>query len=234
MPVAYDIGMHNGDDTDYYLRKGYDVVAVEANPDLCRQVAERFATEVRSGRLKIMNVAISDSAGELDFYFHNRESEWGTIVRPQDLTDWTKASVKTLPITEIVDRNCDIDFIKIDIEGADLLALNSLDKAGLRPRSISCEAHNITILCKLILMGYRRFRLVNGKLARKNFRKHRITTLDGQRLKFGFSKNSSGPFGVDLPGDWYSADQIMHLWTGRALMYGPGWFDVHAELDAAR
>jgi len=34
--------MYNGDDTDYYLRKGYRVVGVEANPDLCGSIAKMF------------------------------------------------------------------------------------------------------------------------------------------------------------------------------------------------
>jgi len=45
------LGMHNGDDTAYYLARGYDVVAVEANPALCASAGKRFAPEVAAGRL---------------------------------------------------------------------------------------------------------------------------------------------------------------------------------------
>lgn len=229
MPVAYDIGMHNGDDTLYYLAKGYDVVAVEANPALCQAAAERFRNEIDGGRLKILNLAISDRDGEIDFYVHGRETEWSTIVHPPEMTDWTVTRVKTVRLADVIDPARPVDFIKIDIEGADLLALESLDASGLAPQGISCEAHNLKILCKLILMGYERFRLINGKLARKTYRRHKIMTLDGYRVRFGFSRNSSGPFGADLPGDWYSAEQILHLWSARSLMFGEGWFDIHAE-----
>jgi hypothetical protein len=34
--LIYDFGMHDGADTDYYLRKGFRVVAVEADPLLAR------------------------------------------------------------------------------------------------------------------------------------------------------------------------------------------------------
>ena len=78
-------------------------------------------------------------------------------------------------------------------------------------------------------MDYKKFRLVNGKTSRKAFRKHRITTLSGERIRFGFSKNSSGPAGQDLPGEWYSAEQAAQLWGVRTLMFGHGWFDIHAE-----
>jgi hypothetical protein len=41
--LVLDVGMHNGDDTAYYLASGYDVVAVEANPTLCASARDRFA-----------------------------------------------------------------------------------------------------------------------------------------------------------------------------------------------
>ena len=41
--LVFDIGMHNGDDTAYYLSRGYRVLAVEANPSLCASARERFA-----------------------------------------------------------------------------------------------------------------------------------------------------------------------------------------------
>jgi len=46
--LVFDIGMHNGDDTAYYLARGYRVVAVEANPSMCAtaQANSRFETSV--------------------------------------------------------------------------------------------------------------------------------------------------------------------------------------------
>ena len=34
MSIIFDIGMHCGEDTDFYLKKGFTVVGVEANPEL--------------------------------------------------------------------------------------------------------------------------------------------------------------------------------------------------------
>lgn len=36
--VIYDFGMNNGDDTEYYLLKGANVVGVDANLALCDEV----------------------------------------------------------------------------------------------------------------------------------------------------------------------------------------------------
>ncbi len=57
--IVYDIGANNGDDTEYFLKKGLRVVAVEANPALATHVAHRFADDVMAGRLVVLNVAAS-------------------------------------------------------------------------------------------------------------------------------------------------------------------------------
>ena len=35
--LIYDVGLHRGEDTDFYLKMGFGVVAVEANPELIAQ-----------------------------------------------------------------------------------------------------------------------------------------------------------------------------------------------------
>jgi len=45
--LIYDIGMNNGDDTAYYLQRGFRVIAVEANPALVSQAIQRFERRSR-------------------------------------------------------------------------------------------------------------------------------------------------------------------------------------------
>ncbi len=40
--VVFDIGMHTGQDTNYYLRSGYKVIAAEANPILAAENEKNF------------------------------------------------------------------------------------------------------------------------------------------------------------------------------------------------
>jgi hypothetical protein len=54
--LIYDVGMNNGDDTVYYLRRGFRVVAIEADPRLAKSAAERFRTQISSGQLRILNI----------------------------------------------------------------------------------------------------------------------------------------------------------------------------------
>ena len=61
--LVFDVGLHRGEDTRFYLAKGFDVVAVEAMPDLARRAAEELRDYVDSGQLVIENVAIAEEAG---------------------------------------------------------------------------------------------------------------------------------------------------------------------------
>jgi hypothetical protein len=58
--LIFDIGLHRGEDTDFYLRKGFRVVAIEANPDLVSACQTRLGTALQSGRLHIIEGAIAD------------------------------------------------------------------------------------------------------------------------------------------------------------------------------
>ena len=59
--MIMDVGMCGGSDTDYYLRKGYHVVAIDADPSLCEHARTRFSDAITAGRLTIVNTGISDN-----------------------------------------------------------------------------------------------------------------------------------------------------------------------------
>src|SRR5688572_27282298 len=79
--LIIDLGAHNGDDTGYYLHKGFRVVAVEANPVLALQVAERFQGAVRAGLLTVLNIGIAGETGTLPFWVNDDESVWSSFDR---------------------------------------------------------------------------------------------------------------------------------------------------------
>ena len=45
--LIYDVGMHQGEDTDYYLKKGFRVIAFEAEPNLVASCQKRFEVEIK-------------------------------------------------------------------------------------------------------------------------------------------------------------------------------------------
>ena len=59
--LVYDVGMCRGEDTEFYLNRGYRVVGVEANPALVKSLREKFATEQERGQLHICLLYTSPS-----------------------------------------------------------------------------------------------------------------------------------------------------------------------------
>src|SRR5262245_43298764 len=75
--LIFDVGLHKGEDSEYYLKMGFRVIGVEADPDLVRECHTRFAKEVASGQLKIIQGAIAEGRGRISLY-KNENSVWGT------------------------------------------------------------------------------------------------------------------------------------------------------------
>ena len=77
--LIIDIGMHRGEDTEFYLSRGYKVVGVEANPLLIPVLKSKFSDAISSGNLVIIDKAVAERSGEVDFYINDHLSVWGSI-----------------------------------------------------------------------------------------------------------------------------------------------------------
>jgi FkbM family methyltransferase len=212
--LVFDVGFHLGEDTAYYLRKGYRVVAFEAHPELVEFGRRRFASDIAAGRLQIVSGAITDSPQDaLTFYTHSRVSGWSTL-QPQRAKR-NQVMGESVPVTVPAVRfaTCLRDhgvphYIKIDIEATEMLCLEALldIEPEQRPRYVSIEAESETwsgVVRQFDLLerlGYARFAIVQqgdigGRVAR-------ITTRDGRTVPYRFEMFSSGAFGEDLAGPW--------------------------------
>jgi FkbM family methyltransferase len=78
--LIFDVGCNNRQDSDFYLKKGFRVVAVEANPALCEGLRERFAVEIAQGRFTLVCEAIAEEEGEVEFYVNEKENIRSTIM----------------------------------------------------------------------------------------------------------------------------------------------------------
>lgn len=145
--LVFDVGMHEGEDTEFYLAKGFRVVAIEASPLLCQVNRLRFKDDIEAGKLTIENRAIADASGPVVFY-KNPRSVWGTI-RPE----WSKRnevvfhspSSETIMVegalfSDIIAKYGVPYYLKIDIEGADLLCLYALQSSSSVPKYVSIES----------------------------------------------------------------------------------------------
>src|SRR6202163_1386185 len=162
--LIIDLGAHNGDDTVYYLRKGFRVVAVEANPILAGQIAGRCQDAVRDGRLTVLNVGIAEQTGTLPFWVNDDQSVWSSFDRELAGRHGSRCHsvvVHCLTVDSIIREHGVPYYLKIDIEGYDRVCLDSL-QVGHCPRYLSCELTHVDgLIERLHDLGYRRFKLIN-------------------------------------------------------------------------
>jgi FkbM family methyltransferase len=209
--LVFDVGLHKGEDTDYYLRKGFRVVAIEANPELVRECRLRFAQEIANGRLRIIEGAVAEGRGKILFY-KNELSIWGTTNDDRAKRNETLGRQNYRTEVDIVDIKSVLHqfgmpyYLKIDIEGADGLVLDALLHFPDSPPFLSIESDMTSfrrVLWEFRLLsnlGYSRFKIVQqGSIPRSSIH---TNDLSGRPLTYIFEEDSSGPFGDDLRGRW--------------------------------
>jgi FkbM family methyltransferase len=229
--LIFDIGLHKGEDTDFYLKKGFKVVAFEADPDLIAICKVRFQEPITRRRLRIVEGAIAPEAagGRIAFYKNLQKSEWGTINQKWvDRNDKLGTRSVTIEVERVdlaaMFRTHGIPFyLKIDIEGADHVVLDELRRFEERPRYISMEAETVDLsqlaaeLRSLKHLGYTIFKPVQ----QESIPGTRIatTTLRGEPLQHLFVDGASGPFGDDLSGPWLSHDECLRRFQAIFSLY---------------
>lgn len=169
--LIYDVGMHNGDDTAFYLHQGFRVIAIDANPQAVDAAKRRFRSEVASERLKILNFGIAETAGRETFWICEGVSAWSSFYQKTASREGKKhyaIEVETRPFSDILDEHGVPFYLKIDIEGKDPLCIRDLVGRPL-PSFISVEDKNEhlsemevpLILSLLHGAGYCRFKLIS-------------------------------------------------------------------------
>lgn len=230
-PLVLDLGMHNGDDTHYYLLKGYRVVAVEANPHRVSDARIRFAPHIQSGDLIIIHAAIGVIDGETTFHINNKADVLSSIFKEGkgDPADWEPITVRCISILSLLREFGTPLYLKIDIEGMDQTVLKQLMSAKIAiPMFISCEIVRSDSLCYLSVMGYNRFYIQNCATVPNRYNNINISVHDGCTLTYNFPVHSTGPFGEDVGEPYYDLDKAMLIISTREIMLGKGWFDIHA------
>jgi FkbM family methyltransferase len=230
--MIFDIGLHHGQDTDFYLRKGFRVVAVEAHPELAARAARRFESFIRSGQLRIVQRAVSSKPGPVDFFVNTKHPEWNStsltwVSRFDDPVE--RLSVETITLDELIHVHGVPHYLKIDIEGEDSECLRQLLRTHARPHFLSMEADTVDRsgagvreqVDLLEGLGYRKFQIVNQAV--NSGIKAPFPAREGAYCDFDFEFGSSGLFGRELPGTWVSAARLKRMITRRVTdlrLYG--------------
>lgn len=222
--LIFDLGMNNGDDTDFYLKKGFRVVAVDANPDLCAQARNRFAGEIASGRLEVINAAIAAQSGTLELFLNEDVSGWSTAnpawleSRAALKTRARSVRVEALTLRDIVDRHGLPYYLKADIQGAEIACLQGLVSLGERPTYVSISAGTDVLLrdamdhvrMQLDLLSqcdYNRFQIVPQQDTK--LQSCPSPAREGVYVDHRFAHGSSGLFGKELPDNWVTLEEVM-------------------------
>ena len=137
--IVLDCGGHLGTFTRYALNRGARaVVVVEPDPINAAFIRKSFASEISERRVRLVEAALTEQGGEVSF--DPSESAGGSVASQRSALTIT---VKAMTIDEIVQDLPRVDFIKMDIEGAERAALLGA-KASIarwKPRMALCIYH---------------------------------------------------------------------------------------------
>lgn len=244
--LIYDVGMNNGDDTSYYLSQGYRVVAIEADPSLVTAARSRFESEITSGKLNIIDYAISDRRETRKFYLSSKKDhnsfDLGFAETAGNVAE--AIEVECISIYEILSEYGVPFYMKVDIEGADKYCISGLNANDL-PRFVSFERYSIENLLQLKDMGFTKFKMIDQETMRQfhwspdffcTLRKLLNTApflsqFNGSRIG-NYLYGSSGPFGEATDGPWRTWEEVALSWLAfdlghTGLPEDRDWFDIH-------
>lgn len=223
--LVFDVGLHKGEDTEFYLEKGFRVVAFEADPDLAAHCRERFAAQLREGRLVIVEGAIVATTPGIDaprtvtFYKNLDKTVWGTTQAAwadRNARLGTRVQEIVVPVVDFAEalaRHGIPRYLKIDIEGCDRACLDALARHDEKPDFLSIESDKKSFarlaaeIATLQALGYTRFAAVQqGSVQRQ---REPDPPREGRAAGHAFRPGSSGLFGLEAPAPWRTAQGIL-------------------------
>jgi hypothetical protein len=231
--LIYDVGMHKGQDTDFYLKKGYRVIGFEANPENAAFCRERFAGAVADGRLIIVEGAIAENftsngkPARIKFYRNENHSLWGSTSE-----DWAYRNEVMGTTHEVIDVVA-VDFgkcmekygvpfyMKADIVGSEVICLRAMLGFENKPDYLSIRSEKVIFrrleaeFDLLEKLGYNTFKAV-----RQDFEKvHVSVPAPGGDVPYEFEEGASGPFAAESPGEWKSRETVLKEYKKVFVLY---------------
>ena len=233
--LIFDVGLHRGEDTEFYLRKGFRVISFDANPDLIAACRAKFADYIYSGQLTLIEGAILDpvSTGKtperVPFFVNEVGSVWGTVSRDWAVRNATEGNpshlieVDAVDFREVLQRYGIPRYMKVDIEGCDTICLKALAFFQQRPDFLSIESNKVSFkalrreLDLFTQLGYTHFQAVEQSAVPSQ--RVPATPLEGRFCQHTFPADASGLFGAELPGKWRSKAQLLSKYRWIFLGY---------------
>lgn len=129
--------------TKYFYERGWSGVNIEPN--------EEFCNKLKKDRPRDTNLwcALGEENGEIDYFYIAKDPKISFIGEVQDKNDPTyknhkleKKKVKLRTLNNVCEEyvKTSIDFLKIDVEGAEEMVIKGIDLAKYQPRLILVES----------------------------------------------------------------------------------------------
>lgn len=226
--LIFDVGIHRGEDTAYYLKRRFRVVGIEADPEHAAYCRMRFTSEIARGQLVLLEGVIAPpSTDTISFHKNLDNPVWGTI----DPT-WVERNerrgthhrvfqVARIDLNNCFERYGMPYYLKIDIEGADMLCVYALQRCQSRPVYLSLESemksfaglkHEIDTLQSL---GYDAFRAVQQADIPARTRRLALPHSENHTFEYG----CSGPLPEEIPAAWQTARGVLNTYRKIFVFY---------------
>lgn len=228
--LIYDVGLHQGQDTDFYLRKGFEVVAFEANPGNVEVCKQKFSAAIGSRQLTIVEGAIVENpaAGKVKFFRNKDHSLWGSTAEDWAYRNEVMGTTNEVIEVEAVDFKKCLEhygvpyYLKADIVGSEMVCLNSMLAFESKPDYISIRSEKVIFrkleeeFRVLAALGYDKFKAVQ-----QDFNELRtfIDSPDGKKTSYTFHEGASGVFGEETRGKWKSSEEILKEYRKIFVLY---------------
>ncbi|AFY35249.1 FkbM family methyltransferase [Calothrix sp. PCC 7507] len=263
--LIIDVGVHLGQDTEFYLKKGFKVVGIEAHPDIYKATKQRLNSYIENGQLTLLNVAVSPKNEPVTFYANLDRSFWGTTLIDSAIQKERSFGARSIEMTvegrrfETILEQFGIPYyLKVDIEGADLLCIEALQQFDTKPQFLSIESTKTSwneLLQEFVLLqklGYQKFKVINQSQIPKQVCPS--PAREGKYIPHHFEYGASGLFGEETPGTWLADSAAINVYksifwnykifgvNGIIYRYPLGkmlletlnikepWYDTHASL----
>lgn len=231
--LIFDVGLHRGQDTDHYLKKGYRVVAFEADPENAEFCRERFADAIADGRLTIVEGAITENYIQngngrvVRFYRNVDHSLWGSTSE-----DWASRNevlgttnnlitVPAIDFAEVMSEHGVPHYLKADIVGSEVVCLRAMLGFENKPDYLSIRSEKLVFrkleyeFDLLEQLGYNQFKAI-----KQDFERIKVQLPNGDgTTEYSFEEGASGPFGEETRGEWKDRPSVLRDYRSVFVKY---------------